>query len=314
VTAGGAAAAAGWLADQLVGEPPARAHPVVWFGRLMRAVEARTYADDRARGVAHLAVGAGTGWLAGLVTRRLVGATAATAVATAVCVAGRMLAREAAEVVDAVERGDLDAARRRLPALVGRDPTGLDPPEILRAVVESVAENTVDAVVAPVVWAALGGAPAVLAHRAVNTLDAMVGHRTERYDRFGWASARADDVANWLPARVAAAGVVVLVPSRRREIRRAIREDAPRHPSPNGGVIEAAAAGALGVQLGGRNRYGDRIEDRGLLGRGGPPTADDARRAIALMRRLGGLVATAAAAGSLAGWILRRGPGRGSPG
>jgi adenosylcobinamide-phosphate synthase len=177
-----------------------------------------------------------------------------------------------------------------------------------------VAENTVDAVVAPVVWAALGGAPAVLAHRAVNTLDAMVGHRTERYDRFGWASARADDLANWLPARVAAAGVAVLVPSRRREIRRAIREDAPRHPSPNGGVIEAAAAGALGVQLGGRNRYGDRVEDRGLLGRGGPPTAADARRAIALMRRLGGLVAAVAAAGSLAGWILRRGPGRGSPG
>ena len=177
--------------------------------------------------------------------------------------------------------GRLDLARARLPALVGRDPAGLDEAEIARAVVESVAENTVDAVVAPALWAAVGGAPRALGYRAVNTLDAMVGHRSPRYARFGWASARADDVADWVPARVTAALVVAVRPGSAARVGRAVRDDAPAHPSPNAGVAEAAFAAALGLRLGGANRYGDRVEVRPASGRGGRPRPATSRRARA---------------------------------
>ena len=154
----------------------------------------------------------------------------------------------------------------------------------MRAVVETVAENTVDAVTAPLWWATIGGAPAVLAHRAINTLDAMVGHRNERYRQFGWASARADDVVNWIPARLTAVAVAAVRPRRAAAIARTVRRDAPRHPSPNGGVVEAAFAAALDVRLGGTNTYGDVVEDRGTLGDGRPPTPDDGVAAIRLAR------------------------------
>ena len=176
-------------------------------------------------------------------------------------------------------------------ALVGRDPSALDADGVARAVVESVAENTTDAVVAPVVWAAVGGAPAVLAHRAVNTLDAMVGHRTPRYERFGWAAARLDDLANAVPAVVGVALVVVRHPARWRAVGRAVVADAGRHPSPNAGLIEAAFAGALGVTLGGANRYAGTVEDRGRLGAGPAPVPADIARAVRLRRWLGLAVA-----------------------
>lgn len=285
------AAANGWLIDQLLGEPPAALHPVAWFGRAMTRLESHTYRDDRTAGMVHVAIGVGGAWLTGLALRGVVGRAGSTGLATAVSVAGRMLLDEATAAVDAVEAGDLDRARARLPGLVGRDPRHLDEPEVLRAVIESVAENTVDAVVAPLVWAAIGGAPAVLAHRAANTLDAMVGHRDARYEQFGWASARLDDALNWVPARVAAATVIVLVPARAGDIWRSVRNDAARHPSPNGGVIESAFAAALGIRLGGTNRYGDTIEHRGVLGSGPPPTVADARQAIRLARAVGAVVA-----------------------
>jgi adenosylcobinamide-phosphate synthase len=291
----GAGAAAGWALDAALGEPPAAAHPVVWFGSAMSALERRAYRDDRWAGVGVVVIGVGGAWLVGQGLTRLLGPTAATAVATAVSVAGRMLDREGLAVVDAVAGGDIDTARARLPTLVGRDPSELDEPEILRAVVESVAENTVDAVIAPVLWAAIGGAPAVLAHRAANTLDAMFGHRSVRYENFGWAPARLDDVLNFVPARLAAVAVAALVPDRAAAILTVIRRDAPRHPSPNGGVVEAAVAAAVGVRLGGTNRYGTVIEDRGLLGSGDQPTVADARRALRLVRRAGALVAAGAA-------------------
>jgi adenosylcobinamide-phosphate synthase len=130
------------------------------------------------------------------------------------------------------------------------------------------ARDCVDAVTASLFWATLGGAPAVLAHRAINTLDAMVGHHGERYEHFGWASARLDDLVNYIPARLTALAVVAARPRSAIRIGRVVRRDAPRHPSPNGGVVEAAFAAALGVTPGGVNRYGDDVEDRGTLGDG----------------------------------------------
>src|SRR5205085_1729269 len=196
----------------------------------------------------------------------------------------------------ALEDADLDEARALLPALVGRDPTGLDDKEITRAVVESVAENTVDAVVAPLLWAAAAGAPGALGHRAVNTMDAMIGRRSARYLRYGWAAARLDDLAAWVPARVTAAAVAAVRPRSAPAVWNAVRHEAPRHPSPNAGVAEAAFAAALGLRLGGANRYGDRIEVRPSLGDGRPPERHDIGRAVRLAGDVG-LALTCALAG-----------------
>lgn len=293
--ANGVAAAGGWLADEVLGEPPVRWHPVAWFGRAMGALERRTYRDARLAGAGHLGIGAGGAVLAGLALRRLVGRPAAALLASAVCIAGRMLTGEVQAVV-ALAPADLPAARERLRGLVGRDATTLDADGVVRAAIESLAENTVDAVTAPLVWATLGGAPAVLAHRAINTLDAMVGHRNDRYRNFGWAAARADDVANWLPARLTALAVVAVRPRRARAVAAVVRRDAPRHPSPNGGVIEGAFAAALGVRLGGTNVYGGVVEDRGHLGDGLAPTVSDGEQAVRLARWTAAVVALACAA------------------
>jgi adenosylcobinamide-phosphate synthase len=279
------AVAAGIVADRILGEPPARVHPVALFGRLMGGVEGRLYADRRRSGIVH----AGTGVLVGAASGWAVGSTV---LATYVAVAGRALGDAAGVVAAALERGALEEARGLLPTLVGRDPSGLDAGEIVRSVVESVAENTVDAVVAPALWAVLAGAPGALGYRAVNTLDAMVGHRSPRYERYGWASARVDDLAGWVPARLTAVLVALVRPGSAVEILRAVRQDAPAHPSPNAGVAEAAFAAALGVRLGGTNRYGDRLEERPRLGRGRPPEPADIARAV----RLGGDVGLAFAA------------------
>ena len=193
-------------------------------------------------------------------------------------------------------------ARRMLPALVGRDPEDLGPDEIARAVVESVAENTVDAVVAPAFWGAIAGAPGALGFRAVNTLDSMVGHRTPRYASYGWASARLDDAAGWVPARIAAALVALVRPSCAPAVWRAVIRQAPGHPSPNAGVAEAAFAAALGVCLGGVNRYGDRVERRPLLGVGRAPEAGDIEAAIRLSGDVTAALAVVLAVMGLVGW------------
>ncbi|MCU1359173.1 MAG: cobD, partial [Ilumatobacteraceae bacterium] len=250
-----------------------------------------TYRDHRAAGTVHLLIGTGgaaaTGWL----MQRRLGRGPATAVAAAVSIGGRMLGDEASAVARLLTDHDLDGARRRIRSLVGRDTAHLDEGELSRAVIESLAENTVDAVTAPLVWALVGGAPAVLAHRAINTLDAMVGHRTQRYLRFGWASARADDVVNWLPARLTAMAVAGSMPARAGVVARTVRRDAPQHPSPNGGVIEAAFAGALDIRLGGTNEYAGHVEGRGVLGDGREAAMDDIGRAVALARRVALLMA-----------------------
>jgi adenosylcobinamide-phosphate synthase len=241
----------------------------------MGAVEGRLYSDRRDAGTIHAVAGLVVGIVSGVVLP-------STLVATYLAVAGRALGRAAGEVGAALDGDDLDRARLLLPSLVGRDPSGLDAGEIVRSVVESVAENTVDAVIGPALWAAAAAAPGALGYRAVNTLDAMVGHRSARYQRYGWASARIDDGAGWVPARVTALLVMLVRPGAAGEVFRAVREDAPAHPSPNAGVAEAAFAAALGVRLGGTNRYGDRIEERPFLGRGRAPALGDIARAVRL--------------------------------
>lgn len=288
-----AAVALGLVLDRTFREPPDELHPVAGFARVMHATEGRLYADRRAPGIVHAAVGVAMGAGAGALVR-------STTLATAVAVAGRGLATAAGEVGRSLEHGDLEGARRALPALVGRDPAALGPDEIARAVVESVAENTVDAVVAPALWALAAGAPGALAHRAVNTMDAMVGHRDDRYGRYGWAAARLDDVAAWVPARVTAGLVAAVRPRAAAEVVAAVRRDAGAHPSPNSGVAEAAFAAALGLQLGGESRYGDRVEQRPRLGSGRPAAPTDIARAVQLSRDVtwllvGGLAASAAA-------------------
>lgn len=306
----GPAIALGLTVDRLFGEPPNAVHPVARFGQAMTALEHRLYRDDRIAGAVFCAIGVGGAAAVGVGMRRLVGSNVATAMAVSVAVAGRMLGREAEAIGDLLVADDLAGARTRLPSLVGRSAAELSETEITRAVIESVAENSVDAVIAPIFWAVVGGAPMVLAHRAVNTLDAMVGHRSPRYERFGWASARLDDLANWLPARLAACLVAVVRPKRAAVIRRVVGRDAAQHPSPNGGVIESAFAAALDIRLGGANRYGDVIEDRGVLGDGRLPVGADVRAATTLMDHTTAAAGLALAGGAALRWCVRVGRGR----
>jgi adenosylcobinamide-phosphate synthase len=291
------AAALGLLLDRAFGEPPAPLHPVGWFGQAMLVAERAGYRDSRAAGGMHALTGVLVGAGAGALVR-------SAALSTGLAVAGRSLGESALTVGRALDRGDLGAARAALPALVGRDPAGLDEAEMARAVVESVAENTVDAVVAPAFWAAVCGAPGALGYRAVNTMDAMVGHRSARYRAYGWASARLDDAANYLPARLTAALVAAVRPGSATEIWRAVRNQAPAHPSPNAGVAEAAFAAALGLRLGGCNRYGDRIEHRAWLGQGRPAARSDIGPAVRLSSDVSWLLTATLAAAGLAGrWV-----------
>ncbi|MDR7251895.1 adenosylcobinamide-phosphate synthase [Nocardioides sp. BE266] len=284
----------GHLADRAFGDPR-RGHPVALFGCAAAALEKQTYADSRARGVVHLTLlaGAVSGIGLGLERRTRdhpVAHTLVTAAATWTVLGGSSLGREGTAVHGFLVADDLPGARQRLTHLVGRDTSVLDEGEVSRATVESVAENTSDAVVAPLVWGAVLGVPGLLGYRAANTLDAMVGHRGERYGRFGWASARFDDLLNLPGARLSgllAAALASTVGGSPVAALRAWARDARRHPSPNAGVVEAAFAGALGVRLGGRNHYAHGAEDRVLLGDGPPPTRDDIDRAVRLAKHVG---------------------------
>jgi adenosylcobinamide-phosphate synthase len=298
-----AALLAGYVADLAVGDP-GRLHPVAGFGRLATALERRLWRPRRAAGAAHaallVAASAGAVALARRLTRgrpRVRGALDAAAVWA--CLGGRSLAREAFGLASVVEAGDLPRARSRARALVGRDTADLDGAELCRAAVESVAENTADAVVGPLVWCAVAGPAGAAAYRAANTLDAMVGHRSRRYERFGWASARLDDLLTWPAARAAALLAVALAPrvgGRSSAAWTALRRDGARHPSPNAGRLEAAFAGALGVSLGGRNRYEGRVEERPRIGGGRAPGPEDVRRAARLSLAVGASAACCAAA------------------
>ncbi len=228
----GAALAAGYGADLVLGDPR-RGHPVAGFGRSAAALERFAYAPSRGRGAVYAVALVGLAAVAAELLARLcaragLGGGAALTVTVWIALGGRSLAREAERVAAQVERGDLDGARRSLPALVGRDTDGLDGPEVCRATVESVAENTGDAVLGPLLWGAVAGPGGVAAYRAANTLDAMVGNRSERYRDFGWAAARLDDAMSW------PAGAV-----RRRARRRSARPSPaarPPRPGPRSGA------------------------------------------------------------------------------
>ncbi|OQD54513.1 cobalamin biosynthesis protein [Streptomyces phaeoluteigriseus] len=285
-------AAAGLLGDLLLGDPR-RGHPVAVFGRAATGVERVLWRDHRGWGALYTAVCAGGAVALGAAATRAVrrspaASVALTGAAAWAVVGGTSLVREARTIGRALEAGDVDGARARLPHLCGRDPQSLDADGVARAVVESVAENTSDAVVGALVWGAVGGVPGLLGFRAVNTLDAMVGHRSPRHRRFGWASARLDDVASWPGARLTAVLAAVAGGDPRGAVR-AWRADAHRHPSPNAGPVEASFAGALGVRLGGTLSYGGRVEHRPVLNgeRGRAVVPQDIERAARLSRRVG---------------------------
>ncbi|MFC4561311.1 cobalamin biosynthesis protein [Nocardiopsis mangrovi] len=309
---------AGAVLDRVVPDPR-RGHPVAVFGAAAGRLERRVYGPSRARGAAFaflavvpaVALGALAEHRASPGRRAVV-----TAAATWSVVGGAMLGREAGLIADALEEGDIEEARRRLPHLCGRDPRGLDEKGIARAVVESVAENTSDAAVGPLVWGALLGTPGLLGYRAVNTLDAMVGHRSARYEDFGWAAARIDDVANWAPARTTAVLACALAPAVAgdpAQARRILARDGARHPSPNAGHCEAAFAGALGLRLGGVNVYGKRVEHRPELGEGPLPEVHDIRRAVRLARAVTAAAAVLAATAAAVPAVVDTVAGRGRP-
>ncbi|MGY5885218.1 cobalamin biosynthesis protein [Modestobacter lacusdianchii] len=298
--------ALGAAADLLFADPR-RGHPVAGFGQAAAALERRVWRDSRAAGVAYAGLCVGAAVAAGTAASRLTAPhpaarTAATALATWAVLGGTSLGRAADTMGQHLAGGDLPAARAHLSSLAGRDPSGLGEPELVRATVESVAENTSDAAVAPLFWGAVAGLPGLLGYRAVNTLDAMVGYRSARYARFGWASARFDDVVNWVPARLTAALTVAAAPlagGSAGAAWRVWRRDGAAHPSPNAGRCEAALAGALGLRLGGRNVYGTRVEERPTLGDGRPPVRDDVGRAVRLSRAVWTTAAVLAALSQL---------------
>lgn len=293
-----AAVAVGLLLDRALGEPPTPVHPVAWFGTAMQRVEDVLWQDTQAAGVRHVVVGVALGAAAGAAVR-------STAVGVAISVAGRSLRSTGRQVGDRLHADDISGARSDLRSLVGRDASELDASGVAAAVIESVAENSVDAVVAPVFWGLIAGAPGTLAYRAINTMDAMVGHHNDRFENFGWAAARLDDVANYVPARCFAALVALTHPGQVGRIVELIQRDASAHPSPNAGVAETAVAAALGIELGGPLRYGDRVEARPTLGDGPRPRTNDIEDSIEVANRVEIVMVVGLLAAAAAGWPRR---------
>jgi adenosylcobinamide-phosphate synthase len=289
--------AAALLLDAAFGEPPEHLHPTVWMGRAISAFEKRALRlktpEARKRAGAVLALS-----LPGLVFLSTAAALNAAprglswalgAVLTSTTLSMRGLAEAAEAVERELRAGRLEGARERVGEFVGRDTGGLSEAEVCRAAVESVAENTSDGVVAPMLYGLLFGAPGALAYKAVNTLDSMVGYRKGPYEDLGWASARLDDLANLVPAR--ATVIVAAVSGRPATALRTARKYGPLTASPNAGWAEAAFAGALGVRLGGVNTYGGVTKEGPVLGEGRSPAPRDVGRAVALMRRCCALLA-----------------------
>ena len=279
------------LLDALVGEPPEALHPTVWMGRVISALQGEMLGskNPRARYLAGVALALSLPALVFILARRLLDLTPrhlrwlleTTLISTTLSMRG--LGEAAATVERGLREDNLERARAGASQMVGRDTTGLLAPDVARAAVESVAENTSDGVVAPMLYGLLLGAPGALAYRAVNTLDSMVGYRTYPYAELGWASARLDDLANLAPARITAlmAAAVSLRPLHTFDT---ARRYGPLTASPNAGWTEAAFAGALGSRLGGPNAYDGVVREGPILGDGHPPGPEEIRRSVRLMR------------------------------
>ena len=262
--------AAGALLDVLAGDPHWLPHPISGIGVVTSSFERllRKIPYEKASGcllpVLVLLV------VIAVVTFTLRWAGAAAAVYWIFsCLATRGLDQESKRVIHALQHGDLDRARTLVGRIVGRDTKNMTEQDVTRAVFETVAENMSDAIVAPLFFLAVLGIPGMVAYKAINTMDSMVGYKNERYIRFGWASARLDDIANYVPARITAALIVAIAAVMRLQWRNAISaiaRDARLQPSPNAGYPEAALAGALGVQLGGLNYYFGEPVQKPFLG------------------------------------------------
>lgn len=276
-----------YLMDLLLGDPEWFPHPVRWFGSLIRVGERCLRRLDWSPQGEVLAGAALTGsvvsigWVLGrpqnAVWQVLLGWMA---------LATRSLLDEAGAVIRALEADDLDLARQRLARIVGRDTAHLNPGEISRAVIETLAESACDGIVAPLFWLTAGGVSCAMAYKAINTLDSMIGHPEPPYRYFGRAAARFDDAANWIPARLTALGIVL----NSRQARKIWWRDGNKHASPNAGQCEAAMAGALGVRLGGASSYDGHPHHAPLLcAEGRPPTVGDARAALRIVATVSGL-------------------------
>jgi len=270
-------------------------HPVSWLGRLIDVLDERwnrpadTPATRRWAGVAVAlivtATAAGIGWLVQEAMPSDWRGALLLGVLAWPFVALRSLYAHVTAVRDALEAGDIDIARKAVSMIVGRDPAALDEAGIARAAIESLAENTSDGVVAPLFWGALLGLPGIAGYKAINTLDSMIGHRSERHEAFGWAAARIDDVANLIPARLTGFLFALTGPALRDALSCMVR-DARHHRSPNAGWPEAALAGALGVRLCGPRSYDGELADEPWLNGGGrDAAAADISRALELYVR-----------------------------
>lgn len=282
--------------DLALGDPRWLPHPVRgigWLALRLETLTRRYLGDTRGAGtVAALTTYAAAGAAAWAVIRGAaalhpLAGDAAAIVLIYTTIAARDLAGHSMAVFQSLTAGDLDEARRRVGWIVGRDTDRLDPPGVVRASVESVAESTVDGVTAPLFYAAVAGPVGAIVYRAINTLDSMFGHQDQRYGRFGWAAARLDDAANYLPARFTAPLIsvaAVLLRLRPLASLRVLLRDGRKHASPNAGLTEAAMAGALGVRLGGVTYYDGQPLDKPTIGDELVPLdAEHIRRANAVM-------------------------------
>lgn len=299
--------AAAYTLDWCIGDPEWMAHPVRLIGwgvgaseRALRRCNSGKYFELAAGGIMAIGMTAASAFCTYAILKRTRLTHPVLGIATEIwlastCLATRNLLDEAAEVMKAMEAEDLVRARRRLTRIVGRDTSELDEGEICRAVVETLAESLSDGIVAPLFYLLLGGVPLAMAYKAVNTLDSMIGHRDEKYLYFGRVAARMDDAANYIPARISASLLCLVanwIPdaSGSRGWRIWLR-DGGKHASPNAGRVEAAMSGALGVRLGGTNRYGDEAMVSAHLGAEFPPpnrrAVRHAWKAVALASLLG---------------------------
>jgi adenosylcobinamide-phosphate synthase len=284
--------AAAMLLDAMLGEPPETVHPVVLMGLVISTFEKRALRlkSPRARRLAGIVLALSVPSLVFVFSRKILSAVprkpgwVLESALLCTTLSMRGLAEAAGDVERGLREGRLERSRGQVGRLVGRDTDELSETEVCRAAVESVAENTSDGIVAPMLFGVLFGAPGALAYKAVNTLDSMVGYRQPPYEDLGWASARLDDLANLAPSRLTVLCTAAVSGCPLRTLMRALRYG-PLTASPNAGMAEAAFAGALGVQLGGANTYGGVLREGPIIGDGRLPTPEDIRRAVCLMRR-----------------------------